>query len=71
MRKMEQKTTKRVTRERLRAMKAGETLTVQCENGYDLDSQKNTAYAMKKLEGRAFSCCTDGLTLIVTCNGSD
>lgn len=71
MRETEQKTTERVTRERLRTMKAGETLTVQCADGYDLDSQKNTAYAMKKLEGRRFSCKAEGLTLIVTCNGSD
>lgn len=68
---MEQKTTERVTRERLRAMKGGDTLTVECANGYDLDSQKNTAYAMKKLEGRRFSCRSEGLTLIVTCNGID
>lgn len=68
---MEQKTTERVTRERLRAMKTGETLTVQCTDGYDLDSQKNTAYAMKKLERRRFSCRVEGLTLTVTCNGKD
>lgn len=71
MQEKETKTTEKVTRERLRAMTAGDTLTVQCENGYDLDSQKNTAYAMKKLEGRRFSCRAEGLTLIVTCNGSD
>lgn len=50
-------------------MAPGETITVQCANGYDLDSQKNTAYAMKKLEGRAFTCRAEGLTLTVTCNG--
>ncbi len=67
----EQKTTEKVTRERLRAMRDGETLTVQCANGYDLDSQKNTAYAMRKLEGTRFSCRSEGLTLTVTRNGTD
>lgn len=66
---MEPKTTEKVTRERLRMMQPGEMLTVQCVNGYDLDSQKNTAYSMKKLEGRSFSCRTEGLALTVTCNG--
>ena len=62
-------TTDKVTRERLRAMKPGDVIVVECANGYDLDSQKNTAYAMKKLEGRAFTCRAEGLTLTVTCNG--
>jgi len=69
MAEMVQKTTEKVTRERLREMKTGEMITVQCASGYDLDSQKNTAYAMKKLEGRSFSCKATGLTLTVTCNG--
>ena len=47
-------------------MKNGETLTVQCVDGYDLASQKNTAYAMAKLENCRFSCTADGLTLTVT-----
>lgn len=66
---MEPKTTEKVTRERLRMMQPGEMLTVQCVDGYDLDSQKNTAYAMKKLEGCSFSCRAEGLALTVTCNG--
>lgn len=61
-------TTDKVTRERLRAMKPGDVIVVKCANGYDLDSQKNTAYAMKKLEGRSFSCRVQGLTLTITCN---
>lgn len=69
--KKELKTTEKVTRERLRAMKNGEKLTVQCANGYDLDSQKNTAYAMQKLEGCRFSCRSEGLTLTVTRNDAD
>ena len=63
---MTQKITEKVTRERLRSMKNGETLTAQCVDGYDLASQKNTAYAMAKLENCRFSCTADGLTLTVT-----
>ena len=63
---MTQKITEKVTRERLRSMKIDETLTVQCVDGYDLASQKNTAYAMAKLENCRFSCTADGLTLTVT-----
>lgn len=64
--RMTQKITEKVTRERLRSMKNGEMLTVQCVDGYDLASQKNTAYAMAKLENCRFSCTADGLTLTVT-----
>lgn len=63
---MTQKITEKITRERLRSMKNGETLAVQCVDGYDLASQKNTAYAMAKLENCRFSCTADGLTLTVT-----
>ena len=63
---MTQKITEKITRERLRSMKNGEKLTVQCVDGYDLASQKNTAYAMAKLENCRFSCTADGLTLTVT-----
>lgn len=63
---MTQKITEKITRERLRSMKNGETLIVQCVDGYDLASQKNTAYAMAKLENCRFSCTADGLTLTVT-----
>lgn len=67
---MEQKTGK-ITRERLRSLKDGETLTVQCADGYDLESQRNTAYAMQKLERCRFACKADGLTLTVTRYGID
>ena len=50
---MEQKTT-------------GEQITVTCADGYDMDSQKNTAYAMSKMENCRFSCKSDGLVLTVT-----
>lgn len=68
---MEAKTTEKITRERLRAMQNGETVTVQCADGYDLESQSNTAYAMQKLERCRFSCKTDGLRLSVTRYGID
>ena len=63
---MVQKVTEKITRERLRAMHDGEQITVKCTDGYGLGSQKNTAYAMKKLENCRFSCKSDGLTLTVT-----
>ena len=37
---MVQKVTEKITRERLRALQNGEQITVQCADGYDLDSQK-------------------------------
>lgn len=67
---MEQKVEK-ITRERLRAMLDGDTLRVECADGYDLDSQRNTAYAMGKMEQCRFSCKVDGLTLQVTRYGID
>lgn len=68
---MTQKIAEKITRERLRGMKNGETLTVECTDGYDLASQKNTAYAMAKLENCRFSCTAEGLTLTVTRYGID
>lgn len=46
-------------------MKSGERVMVQCANGYELESQRNTAYAMQKLENCRFCCTYDGLTLTV------
>ncbi len=66
---MEQKVTEKITRERLRVMQDGEQITVQCTDGYDLDSQKNTAYAMQKMENCRFTCKTEGLKLTVTRHG--
>lgn len=63
---MEQKVTEKITRQRLREMENGEQITVICADGYDLDSQKNTAYNMQKKENCRFTCKTDGLTLTVT-----
>ena len=77
MAKMEVKATEKatnaaekVTRERLRAMRDGEEITVICKDGYDMDSQKNTAYAMQKMENCRFSCKSDGLQLTVTRYGA-
>ena len=67
---MEQKVEK-ITRERLRAMLDGDRLRVECADGYDMDSQRNTAYAMGKMEQCRFSCKVDGLTLQVTRYGID
>ena len=60
----------KVTRERLRAMRDGEEITVTCKDGYDMDSQKNTAYAMQKMENCRFACKSDGLQLSVTRYGA-
>lgn len=62
-------TTEKITRKRLRAMQDGEQIIVTCADGYDMDSQKNTAYAMSKMEGCRFSCKSEGLTLTVTRHG--
>ncbi|MGM9688273.1 MAG: hypothetical protein ACI3YD_04410 [Alloprevotella sp.] len=61
----------KVTRERLRAMKDGEQIRVVCADGYDLESQRNTAYAMQKLENCRFSCTSEGLALTVTRYGNE
>ena len=66
---MEQKKEK-ITRDCLRAMKIGDTVVVECKDGYDLDSQKNTAYALGRIENCRFSCKSDGLKLTVTRYGA-
>ena len=60
----------KVTRERLRAMRNGEEITVICKDGYDMDSQKNTAYTLCMLENCRFSFKSDGLQLTVTRYGA-
>ena len=59
-------TVEKITRDCLRAMKMGDTVAVECRDGYDLDSQKATAYAMQKMENCRFACRTNGLALTVT-----
>lgn len=66
---MEQKKEK-ITRDCLRAMKIGDTVVVECKNGYDMDSQKNTAYALGRIENCRFSCKCEGLKLTVTRYGA-
>lgn len=61
----------KITREHLRAMFDGDTLKVDCADGYDLDSQRNTAYALGRIENCRFSCKAEGLTLTVTRYGID
>lgn len=56
----------KITRDRLRAMRDGETVTVACADGYALESQRNIAYAFQRLENCRFTCKVNGLTLSVT-----
>lgn len=56
----------KITRDRLRAMKDGQTVTVACADGYALESQRNTVYAFQRLENCRFTCKVTGLTLSVT-----
>lgn len=58
--------TKKITRNLLRNMAPGESITVECADGYDLESQKNTAYQMCKLVNSKYSCSVKGMTLTVT-----
>lgn len=67
---MSANTAEKVTRERLRAMRDGEEITVICKDGYDMDSQKNTAYALGRMENCRFSCKSEGLKLTVTRYGA-
>lgn len=60
----------KITRERLRAMRDSEEITVICKDGYDMESQKNTAYTLGRLENCRFSCKSDGLKLTVTRYGA-
>lgn len=63
---MKEEENEKITRLRLREMKNGDTLVVRCIDGYDLDSQRNTAYAMQKMENCRFTCRSEGLILTVT-----
>ena len=60
----------KITRERLRAMRDCEGIAVVCKDGYDMDSQKNTAYTLGRLENCRFPCKSDGLKLTVTRYGA-
>ncbi len=63
---MEAENRDRITRSRLREMRSGESVTVTCRDGYDLESQKSIAYSLQRLEPFKFSCKTEGLQLTVT-----
>jgi hypothetical protein len=56
---------KKITRDVLRKMRANTSVTVECVDGYDMDSQKNTAYAMQRLIPYKFSCHAEGLMLTI------
>lgn len=56
----------KITRDRLRNMRDGETIEVACVDGYALESQRNTVYAFQRLEGCRFTTKVNGLTLSVT-----
>lgn len=58
--------TKKITRDLLRSMPPGESVTVTCRDGYDLESQKNTAYQTGKLVNSRYGCSVKGMTLTVT-----
>lgn len=61
-----EKNEERITRDILRTLRDGDAVTVECLNGYDMDSQKNTAYAMQRMLLCRFECRTQGLRLTVT-----
>jgi hypothetical protein len=56
----------KVTRNRLRSMMPGDSFSVTCSDGGDLESQRNTAYQFGKVINSKFSCRTEGLILTVT-----
>lgn len=60
------KTVDKVTRDVLRAMEQGDSLTFSSENGYAIESAKSMAYMLQKLEHVRFTCRTDGTTLTIT-----
>ena len=64
------KPVEKITRESLRAMRNGDTIIIKREDAYEMDSQKNTAYAMQKMENCRFACKSDGLQLSVTRYGA-
>jgi hypothetical protein len=47
-------------------MAPGESVTVECIDGRDIESQKNTAYQMQKIVNSRYGCSVKGLTLTVT-----
>ena len=60
------KTVDKVTRDVLRAMKPGDSVTFSSESGYAIESAKSMAYTLQKLERVRFTCKKDGPTLTIT-----
>ena len=56
----------KITRDLLRSMEVGNSVTLVSPNGYAQQSAMTLAYNMRRLEDRRFTCKTDGLTLTIT-----
>lgn len=56
----------KITRDLLRKMQEGETVTVECRDGLDLNCQKNIAYQFQIIGDCKLTCKSDGLKLSVT-----
>lgn len=63
MEEIKKKEVKRISRDVLREMRDGESVVTVCVNGYALDSQRNIAYSLQKMENCCFSCKSKGLEL--------
>lgn len=66
MEEIKKKEVKRISRDVLREMRDGESVVTVCVNGYALDSQRNIAYRLQKMENCRFSCKSKGCELTVT-----
>ena len=60
------KKVKMITRDVLRDMSDGDTISMLCKDGYEMDSKKQLAYAFQRNENCKFSCRTDGMVLNIT-----
>lgn len=56
----------KVTRDVLRGMEVGDSITFVSPNGYAQDSAKSLTYKMHRLEECRFTCRTDGLSMTIT-----
>lgn len=56
----------KVTRDVLRGMKVGDTVTFSSENGYALESARSLTYTFQRLEKVRLTCKIDGQVLIIT-----
>lgn len=60
------KTVDKVTRDVLRGMEQGDSVTFSSENGYAIESARSLAYTFQRLEKVRFTCKIDGQVLIIT-----